>query len=1193
MANFIISKRNYLLFSLVIILGIFMYISYGINKNTYAMGDKEEVSLNPEWIEYNLASSEEKEKYNIIPDRLTRLYHKKNTNEGFFSKIFVKANSYPEYYNLVDERLVTAPRNQGSTGLCWAFASLSSVESNLLKKGIASYNNPIIFSERQLDYAIGPGSYLNTGYNPYHEEARESLGTGAYANSAYILFSAGVSPVTSNKFGAFNEDLTSIKNIGDVLSVDNVEYSVDSYNYIGTVNQSLSSNDRLGWVNEIKKHLVTYGALSVNTIGPNPLYGGSCLYYDSNNNNYLINDLGNCNPRNSQNGHAMSIIGWDDNYSYEYCRYNDTTTSDLTGCTNIVRGTGAFILKNSWGANTSYPYLAYTSDATGVMGVTSVSQKNWDNNYDSINYFNVDYDNMSAVNENTIVSDIDSYIDSYKERLVNARLYSVDLDYAYVSYRRNSKVNEVIKKIGFANTDVGENYDVYVSNDSINYTKVGSIIPTYYGVQSIDVDDYLLNSDAFYVKIVSSNDVVDDINVFTSYVNNNSSYSATTFTSNTDSGNSYTIFSDAFYLKSSTTNIDTGESIYYKFSDKDGVDITSLFSVKNSFVLNNVVNPIVSTIGDIIPSGRIKIETYYGNTLLDTDYIDIENVNSLWKTGNGSRNNPFVIYDASDFLKIYTDSVYLTANYRLGNDIDLSGINNYDSVKLNYPFSGTFNGNNYTMYGLVSNTSLLPDLDNAIVGNLMISEFDINSNGDSIGLITNNSNNSLYQNIKIFDNNNLNKNINNADNSKIKYRGFIVGNDNNSLFYDIGNYANYSTNNSMEYMGGIVGICTSCQLIESLNFGNLENGEYVGGLIGGMTMSDDDNDYTPVIMNSYNRGNVNSTSFSGGLVGVMSNSYIIKSYVLNDGVNNSNYGNIIGYGSHSYIMNSYYKENGSNAIAVNSNVSISNSLGLSDNQMKNKSNYNGFDFENVWVYSNSDTNVEGYDYPYLKFNKLIKAKNLNVVDSIAILVDSEKGLTSNEISIIPSNVSVRSVKYFGYDNTIIDISNRGVIKGKKAGYTTVSIRTLDGSNISKNIEIHVYDKKINFTNYNIYDDLYVKINTMMSREELINSLQSSNEALTFEIVGARDRLATGDRFRIYDNTTLIDTFVISVLGDVTGTGTINVSDVAKLYQYVQGVRDMNKEYQIAADVKNDSQLKVNDVAKLYQYIQGKRERLDD
>lgn len=1047
MTNFIISKRNYLLFSFVIILGIFIYISYGINKNTYAIMDKDEVLLNPEWIEYSLASSEEKEKYNIIPDRLTRLYHKKNTNDGFFSKMFAKSENYPEYYNLADENLVTAPRNQGGTGLCWAFAALSSVESNLIKKGIATYNNPIIFSERQLDYATGPGSYLNVGYNPYHEPARESLGTGAFANSAYKVFAAGVSPVTSNTFGAFNEDITSIKNIGDVLSVDNVEYSVDSFNYIGTVNQSLSSNDRLGWVNEIKKHLVTYGALSVNTIGPNPIYGGSCLYYDSNN-NYLINDLGNCNPRNTQNGHAMSIIGWDDNYSYEYCRYSDTTTSDLTGCTNIIKGTGAFILKNSWGSNTSYPYLAYTSDATGVMGVTSVSQKNWDNNYDSINYFNVNYDNISGVNENLVVNDIDSYIDNYKERLVNARLYSTDLNYAYVSYRRNSKVSEVIKKIGFTNTYVDENYEVFVSNDNINYIKVGSIIPTYYGVQSINVDDYLLNSDAFYVKIVSNSDIVDDINVFTSYVNNNGSYSATTFTSNTDSDISYTIFSDAFYLKSSTTNIDTGEYLYYKFSNKDGADVTSLFNVSNSFVLNNVVNPIVSTIGDAIPSGRIKIETFYGNTLLDTDYINIENVDSLWKAGNGSRNNPFVIYDALDFLKIYTDNVYLTANYRLGNDIDLSGINNYDSVKLSHPFSGTFNGNNYTMYGLVSNTSLLPDLDNAIVGNLMISEFDINSNEDSIGLISNNSNNSLYQNIKIFDNNNLNKNINNTDNSRMKYRGFIVGSDNNSLFYDIGNYANYSTNNSMEYMGGLVGICSSCQLIESLNFGNLNNKEYIGGLIGGMTMSSNDNDYTPVIMNSYNRGNINSTSLSGGLVGVMSNSYIINSYVLNESVNNSNFGNFIGYGASAYIINSYYKENDNNAVAVNSNVSISNSFGLNENQMKNTSNYTGFDFDNVWIYNSSDTNVVGYDYPCLRFNKLIKANSMNVINSISILVDSEKGLTSNEINILPENVSSRGVKFVDYDNTIIDVSNRGVIKGKKVGNTTISVKTLDGSNIS-------------------------------------------------------------------------------------------------------------------------------------------------
>lgn len=71
----------------------------------------------------------------------------------------------------------------------------------------------------------------------------------------------------------------------------------------------------------------------------------------------------------------MAIIGYDDNYTYQYCRLDSTTSNDLTNCDNIVSGKGAFILKNSWGNSYPYPYLAYTSNVNGSYGITGVSKK--------------------------------------------------------------------------------------------------------------------------------------------------------------------------------------------------------------------------------------------------------------------------------------------------------------------------------------------------------------------------------------------------------------------------------------------------------------------------------------------------------------------------------------------------------------------------------------------------------------------------------------------------------------------------------------------------------------------------------------------------------------------------------------------------------------------------------------------------
>lgn len=87
-----------------------------------------------------------------------------------------------------------------------------------------------------------------------------------------------MSPVKSDVFGSFIDNNYNIKSLSDVFSIDNVEYSVDGYEYIGTVNESTSSDDRNSWVKAIKNHILKYGALSVNTIGPNPRFACSCLY---------------------------------------------------------------------------------------------------------------------------------------------------------------------------------------------------------------------------------------------------------------------------------------------------------------------------------------------------------------------------------------------------------------------------------------------------------------------------------------------------------------------------------------------------------------------------------------------------------------------------------------------------------------------------------------------------------------------------------------------------------------------------------------------------------------------------------------------------------------------------------------------------------------------------------------------------
>jgi len=88
-------------------------------------------------------------------------------------------------------------------------------------------------------------------------------------------------------------------------------------------------------------------------------------------------------------------------------------------------------------------------------------------------------------------------------------------------------------------------------------------------------------------------------------------------------------------------------------------------------------------------------------------------------------------------------------------------------------------------------------------------------------------------------------------------------------------------------------------------------------------------------------------------------------------------------------------------------------------------------------------------------------------------------------------------------------------------------------------------------------------------------------------------ISTGDTISIYANENKKKEYQVIIKGDVTGTGTSNVSDVAKLYQYLKGKIDIESCYIEAGNVvSDDSEIKINDVAMLYQFIKGKINSLE-
>ena len=235
------------------------------------------------------------------------------------SQNYILIRSGPEYdsdlpasYDLRKYNLVTPIRNQGSNGNCWAFASLASLESCILKATGAAYD---LSEENMKDLMAKFSSY---GW-------QMQTNTGGYDRMGHAYLTSWLGPVNETQDRYI---------IGEVLSpVLNSIFHVQNILFLERT--SYTDND------EIKRAIMSYGAVST-SIHWYQSSDGADVYRNGKNIYWNRFDKGA--------NHAVAIVGWDDNYS----RNNFKTTPP---------GDGAWIIKNSWGlaygSEEGYYYVSY------------------------------------------------------------------------------------------------------------------------------------------------------------------------------------------------------------------------------------------------------------------------------------------------------------------------------------------------------------------------------------------------------------------------------------------------------------------------------------------------------------------------------------------------------------------------------------------------------------------------------------------------------------------------------------------------------------------------------------------------------------------------------------------------------------------------------------------------------------------
>lgn len=243
-----------------------------------------------------------------------------------------------EKYNSCDYGIVTPNLDQGSTDICWAYATTGASETSVLKDKLDNNTKDTLrFSPTQIAYRT-------------HNRDADPLGNtdGVYANdkwnvtgspyNTFLMLSQWCGPISGNISPKANAYANNLYRLLDAEQID--LYTTGSYR-----------------IDEIKKAIAKYGAIT------GSYYNAREVYY--------YNTKGETRDGIS---HAMTIVGWDD------------TIPANNFQPKVASQNGGWIIKNSYNSLPFF-YLSYDSAIGNTCSFKYANKSEFD-----FNYF---YDNVS------------------------------------------------------------------------------------------------------------------------------------------------------------------------------------------------------------------------------------------------------------------------------------------------------------------------------------------------------------------------------------------------------------------------------------------------------------------------------------------------------------------------------------------------------------------------------------------------------------------------------------------------------------------------------------------------------------------------------------------------------------------------------------------------------------------------------
>ncbi len=367
-------------------------------------------------------------------------------NEDFYDVVPVdiasfSADDIPSKYdsrNVDGKRFVTNVEDQGYSYLCWSYAAIGAVESDILRRNPEISYNDLNLSEKHLAYYNmhkNPGSYGGLIDEDYREliNADDEEGAWIFDYDTGYMAIGGVSDFCISLLTSWKGP---VSDKGDdayaglygekYMFTENSTKPSDAYNAEYHIQDVIQLPSAIENRQMIKQMIMEHGAVTAGVRAEDKFWSGhKSNLYASYNGDIEIAD------------HEVLLVGWDDEYP-------------ATNFRNRPQGDGAFLCRNSWGTGSGqdgFFYLSYFDETFGINNVAAYnvvsadSEDFYDNNYQTAGF-------LTYVT--SALEDSENYVTAYSEaQNPYGMLYTVVSD-------------ETLRAIGLMALDCYQQYEIEV-----------------------------------------------------------------------------------------------------------------------------------------------------------------------------------------------------------------------------------------------------------------------------------------------------------------------------------------------------------------------------------------------------------------------------------------------------------------------------------------------------------------------------------------------------------------------------------------------------------------------------------------------------------------------------------------------------------------------------------------------------------